>query len=737
MTDLLQVIIAFTLIIVIHELGHFLAARWAGIRVLAFAVGFGRAVCSFRKGLGFRWGSSEPEYLALLAARAEQSAGRGVPPRQAGGVVGGIYPTEYRLNWLPLGGYVKMLGQDDADPAARSDEADSYQRCRPWKRMIVISAGVIANIVSAAALYILVFHLGLPTEAPMVGQVVPGSPAATAVADNAETLGVSQPGLQTGDTIVSIDDDNVAAFKDITLASAMSARGTALRVAVRRPGVADLLRFRITPVEDPGTRMLQMGFGPALSGVLEGARASAAERAARSAELARLGFPGLEPGMRLTGIDGVVQSPEGLDPRAIDAAARASGGAPITLRWALGDRAASTTIRPAAEWQTALFSARSDAGETTRFALAHLAGLAPVLSVRAVEPGSGGDRAGLKAGDIFARLGNLEWPSAAEGVAEIQRVGTGSIDIEVLRPAAGPSGSPALVSLPGVAVRRGAIGFLRGDSAESAAILARWPALSYLGPPDTFNPEASGAAQVAPPPPDPPSGTALRLPAGARVLALAGVPVASMRDIRAALQQTAASSPPGALAVTLDVEFPFASGLVQQRVEWRLSEAERDAVTRLGWVSTLPTAYFQFEEVVLKGQSTADSLGLGLRETHKVMLSTYLTFARLAQGTVKVEHLKGPVGIATVGTHLADRGFVWLLFFMAIVSVNLAVINFLPLPIVDGGHFLFLLYEQITGKPVSVLVQNIATIAGLIMIGTVFVITTFNDLSALASSFWG
>jgi regulator of sigma E protease len=98
---------------------------------------------------------------------------------------------------------------------------------------------------------------------------------------------------------------------------------------------------------------------------------------------------------------------------------------------------------------------------------------------------------------------------------------------------------------------------------------------------------------------------------------------------------------------------------------------------------------------------------------------------------VKIEHLKGPIGIAHVGTLIAERGWIWLLFFMAALSINLAVVNFLPLPIVDGGHFVFLCYEAITGKPVSVAVQNAATIAGLVLIGSVFLITTYQDLMNL------
>src|SRR6187401_1989918 len=99
LADLALVIAGFSAIIFFHELGHFLAARWAGIRVLAFALGFGPAVVSYRRGLGLRRGSSAREYERL--ARREQEGLRSLDVRA-------VSPTEYRLNWLPFGGYVKM-----------------------------------------------------------------------------------------------------------------------------------------------------------------------------------------------------------------------------------------------------------------------------------------------------------------------------------------------------------------------------------------------------------------------------------------------------------------------------------------------------------------------------------------------------------------------------------------------------------------------------------------------------
>ena len=136
--SLAGLIFGFGFVIFWHELGHFLAAKWAGVKVEQFAVGIGQAICSYRKGIGFRFGSTQREYgelidgttpgqmsatLGTLTDPAELAdadhKGKSVPPPPPGGPVrpnlSGVGETEYRLNWLPIGGYVKMLGQDDMD----------------------------------------------------------------------------------------------------------------------------------------------------------------------------------------------------------------------------------------------------------------------------------------------------------------------------------------------------------------------------------------------------------------------------------------------------------------------------------------------------------------------------------------------------------------------------------------------------------------------------------------------
>src|SRR5207247_8693641 len=98
--------------------------------------GVGQALLAWRNGLRCRCGSSAKEYEHVT-----QAAKEGVQKRD----ISQIGETEYRLNWIPLGGYVKMLGQDDLNPNATANDPRAYNMKPISKRMVIVSAGVIMN----------------------------------------------------------------------------------------------------------------------------------------------------------------------------------------------------------------------------------------------------------------------------------------------------------------------------------------------------------------------------------------------------------------------------------------------------------------------------------------------------------------------------------------------------------------------------------------------------------------
>ncbi|MEL6498254.1 MAG: site-2 protease family protein [Planctomycetota bacterium] len=663
--EIALIVFGFGLVVFLHELGHFVAARWAGVRVMAFAVGFGPAIVSWRRGLGVRRGSSSEEYDTL----------------SYDGPAEGVSPTEYRLNWLPLGGYVKMLGQDDADPSHRSEEPDSYNAVAIWKRMVIISAGVIANVVSAAALFVVVFSIGLTAPAAVIGTVAAGSPAEAAAPVSPDVAA----GLREGDRVVRIGGDSPRSFNDVMSAVLTSSPGRSVPIVVERDGVGEV-EFRVEPRRS-GAGILEMGVGAAGSTTLM-------DVPGLSEMLGEVGLGPVGPGWRIAAVDGEPVEMLHDVTRAADAAA----GAPVTLRF-VGPSSESHEVVVATE--PSLETVVVPFGDSVA-THSSLAGFVPVMMVGEAEADSPrsarGYEIGLRTGDVFARLGGYEFPNQAEGMAAIRAAAGSDLPASVIR-----DGERVELSL---GVRRdGTVGFLVSETSSSADL-----GVSML--------VSSG-----------PSGSIVR--SGSRIVSLNGEPVSTIAAMAGRLQSMAVGAE-GALQIDVGLVTPLDDAEVTRRVV--LAGEDLSAVASMGWDLPLALLAVEPQETLLKSEGPFDAIALGLGETRRIMTMTYLTFVRLFQGSIAPRVLNGPVGIVHTGTTLFDRGFVWLLFFFALVSVNLAVINFLPIPITDGGHMVFLVWEGLTGKPVSIVVQNVATLAGLVLIVGVFLFVTYHDLARLIGS---
>ena len=684
--NMVTVLIGFSLIIVIHELGHFLAARWAGVRVLAFAVGFGSPLLTFRKGLGWRRHSTEQEAKDRIAAGETE-----------------ISTTEYRLNALPLGGYVKMLGQDDADPSHRSDAPDSFNTAPVWKRMVIISAGVVFNLITAAIMFVVVFSIGMKTEAPVVGTVFRDGPSLAAPVFDASGAQVGT-GLRPGDEILAVDSERIRSFNGIAAAAAMTAPDAERRVAIRRDGQE--LEARIKPQKDETANFFQFGFAIAASTTLN---PGIATNPGTLDEIPnRHWYEALPAGATITSVD---QAPvESL----AELRAALRPGVPATLAFEHPEGGGSLTVSPVPQWQVSLI--KKD--ETTRTPFRHMLGMTPVMSVGKIGDASvSALKAGLREGDIFVRLGDVEYPSTLDGIAQIGAHKGRTIAAKVMRVDGGGAETFVDLELP-VDKRRGTVGFRPGLS--EIPLLARVPrgTLNQRSEPESL--AASGVLQHT----------------GARVVSVGGVPVSSFSEILDQLQRAtrdAWQSGTASAVVDLGVRWPLSNEgePVEEVVQLPLDAGSLEELHALGW--TLPDDDLIFTPIytTMRGEGVLDSMVLGVSETKRVMISTYLTFVRLGQGTITIESLNGPIGIVHIGTMLASRGAIWMLFFFALVSVNLAVINFLPVPITDGGQAIFLAWEQVTGRPVSILVQNVATLAGLALIGSMFLIVTFNDIKRI------
>ncbi|MFG0330792.1 MAG: site-2 protease family protein [Phycisphaerales bacterium] len=692
----LQLAFGFGLVILVHELGHFLVAKWVGVKVEQFAIGFGTAAISYRKGLGVRAGSTEREYQARIAAGEPESK---------------FSETEYRLNWFPLGGYVKMLGQDDMDPAAASDDPRSFTQKPVWARMAVISAGVIMNLIFAIVLFVICFMVGVEMLAPVVGSVKPGSSAATVLPSNAPDI--DRPGLRPGDEILSVNGEPVRSFQDVQMAAAMARAGRSAQLTVQRDG--QVLEFDLTP--KPGDmKLLEFGIGASMNNRVVSVAPTSVDEFRTQLDAAGLDEIEIEPGMTLARVNS-----EPIEAYwQLQQIVNESNGRPVSLEFVSETgESVEAAVKPLPESMVGWTTKGEDTWE-----VAHVLGLTPTQLIVRVEDGSGAADAGLLEGDVIARVENLAWPRHDELMPTLETLKGEKASVTVWR-------DGEFVDTEVGVSRQGRLGIAVFPN-WSQPILAA-PLDRSLSEPIAASGEssASGADRWI----DLPAGE-LDLLAGTRIVALDGDSVDDWTDLQRLLRDRLRGAEGGA-TVSLRVALPLPDR-PEADLDWTIGESHARRLLETGWQLPLHSGYFRPLKRTIKAESPAEALRFGYEETKRVLVMTYLTIDRLFRGTVRIEHLKGPVGIAQIGTQLArDEGFFYLLMFLGIINVNLAVINFLPIPVLDGGWFVLLVIEKIKGSPVSERARNLATTVGFFMIATLILVTFYNDVATLVRSVLG
>lgn len=686
--SILLIVLGFGLLIFVHELGHFVAAKWSDIRTEAFAIGFGPSIISWRKGIGWTIGST--------TSKVKEKTG--LDPRQLSDqalVDHGIGETEYSIRWLPLGGFVRMLGQDDLSPASSSTEERSFNRTAIWKRMIVVSAGVTMNLIFAAILFVIAFSIGVRFDAPTIGVVSVGSPASLAVGkDKAEGM----VGLRPDDNILELDGRAVPTFLDATIGVAMARPDEAIEVVVRRPGHDSPLPFMVTPVKSQAAGVLSIGVAPAASTRLAGSDTNEAyEVIASYLETLGLWSQGLRPGMSIIEVDG-----ESIESYAqFQSSMDRTSGEPLLTRWRNDSEIVEVKMAPDPNWPVL----RTAAG---REVVEGLLGLVPLVQINGVTEGSP-NKGILEPGDAVLRVGDVQAPRRSQFLKVIADHGPGPIALTVIR-------DGERKSVEGVIYE---IGLLKPQPKFGVSVGQAWDAPYVAQPVTTIecDVENQGKLEVV----DTQVSKADIVP-GSRIVSLAGTPISNWDDLFDAVAAHVGED------VVIDFENPT-PGREIRSISVSLAGDDCSGLIDMSYEAELPGGLFDpVYTIRSSGGNPITAVEMGVNETINFIIQTYLTLDRLFRGSVGVEQLQGPVGIVHLGTRIVDQGFTFLIFFLALISVNLAVVNFLPLPIVDGGLFLNLVYEKIKGRPPSPGFQNAAAIVGLLLIGTVFIMVTYNDL---------
>ncbi len=139
-------------------------------------------------------------------------------------------------------------------------------------------------------------------------------------------------------------------------------------------------------------------------------------------------------------------------------------------------------------------------------------------------------------------------------------------------------------------------------------------------------------------------------------------------------------------------------------------------------------------DVYSKSLNPIQALSKSFAQTYEVTELTIISIVKLIQGTVSAKTLGGPIMIAQMAGEQVKEGALHLLFFIALLSINLAILNLLPIPVLDGGHLVFFFIELIMKRPVSTRVREIATQTGIFILFLLMIYVFYNDISRIFSS---
>lgn len=577
---LVAVIPMLGILIVAHELGHFLIAKACGVRVLKFSIGFGSPIGFGR--LRMRW--------------------------ERGG-------TEYVIGWIPLGGFVRMLGEpmpgdeDFAPPIPDDARPDEFLESKPvWQKLSIVFAGPAMNLLLPILCLMGILWVGLPRPDAIIGMVEAKSPAA-------------ESGLRVGDRILALDGNPVQWWDEVLLPIEGRSEGETLTLEIERGGESRQVEVPVA---------------------LQTARD-------RYGSVVDKGWIGLGH-RRLAAVVGV--------PEVTSAAARAGLHS--------GDLVLTVDDAEVEDWQS-LGEAHGSA-----VARARAAGRNHVqwrVRRELAPPGDAGS-------------GQIDGPTLDRGPGVPSE---GEIETEEF-----------VLSLPSSTASLERLGLLPATILVAFVTEDRPAALAGLQPNDlVLSVDGKSVGSFS-------SFVSLVQTSGGRELELAYSRAGKVDTLRLRAREETVAGP-------YEIE-----GMEEKVYQIGLAAA----------VSSLPGA-----RSIQKLRNPLESIPRAAMMSWQMTTEYLQGLGKLFTGEVGTDKLSGPIGIARIARKSLDRGWLDYLSMMMLISINLGILNLLPIPILDGGQAMIYAIEGIKRSPLSMRSREIATSIGfgllVLLMGRAF----WNDLT--------
>ena len=689
-----KVMVGLGFVIFIHELGHFLAAKWCDVHVETFSIGFGPALpgCAFQRG-----------------------------------------ETRYMISLFPLGGYVKMVGEG-AEGDEGDDDPRSFKNKSVGQRMLIISAGVIMNVILVAVCYVGVFmSAGVERVAGVIGTVDSGSPA-------------WQEGLRSGGALTRVGTIENPFFNIDIMPEVMHwPTGQPMPVEYEIDGRK--VETFVTPKKFDGPGRQMIGIGQPFSTKLLGTNRLKLQPFLPESAAAHAAPP-LENGDQIIATTDP-DHPEKIAPLPPDQRSKQPERYDYfelmrRLQRLIGQEIRIVVRRSRPEEKNTLETIAVPPAYSAQIGLVMQIG--PIVAVRR---GSPAELAGVRAKDAANEAGDIleavELPKA-DGTRLRFSVGKGNqadpkVEERTLDPVRLPFELRRWADAQPAGARHLQLTLIRKvdhQERKEVKVDVKWDdswRFSRSAPSGENSPQAIDeiglAYQVT---------NVVREVVSDSPAARAGIQ--PLDSIKAVGLYDKDKSEPEWTEVEL-TQWANVHWLLQLRGDlsrMALKVQHGNTVNAVDLQCPPDTTWplvergfrFDFDTRLQKADGFVEAFSMGGHDTIRQIGVIYNNlFAMLTNKVSFKKNASGPIMIAAVAYEFAGRNLPEFILFLGMISINLAVINFLPIPVLDGGHMAFLLYEKVRGRPAPEQLRVAATFLGVALIVSLMLFVTYLDFKKL------